>query len=62
MALRTFQSDMDRGTSLAPAIETALRIAGARRKILEELREAVIRNDAVEIRRLAARLCGVDVR
>jgi len=53
------EEDKPNSTSTAILVETALRIAKQRRKIVDQMRASLVKKDDGELKRLAALLCGV---
>ncbi len=48
------------GSATTSFVETALQVAEERRKILEELRRALLSNDDEALKQLASKLCGLE--
>ena len=46
--------------STASLVETALQIAEERKKIVEEMRRALLSNDDEALKKLASKLCGLE--
>jgi len=46
--------------STTSIVETALQVAEERRRILEQMRDALLSNDIEALKRLASMLCGLE--